>query len=79
MHIINNIRSYILEEEFKLTYLDNKINIVNYDSINHFDSNKVLISYENKSVVIKGKDLVVSRLMNDEALIEGEVINIEFR
>ena len=43
MSIINNIRSYILDEEFKITYLNNRINIVNYDSIGHFDNNKVLI------------------------------------
>ena len=79
MRIINNIRSYILEEEFKLTYLHNKINIVNYDTIGHFDNNKVSINYNNKKLIIKGNNLVVSKLMNDEVLIEGDIINIEFR
>ncbi len=79
MRIINSIRSYILEEEFKLTFLNNRINIVNYESIGHFDNNRVLINYNDGQVVIKGKSLVVSKLMNNEILIEGKIINIEFR
>ncbi len=79
MSIINNIRSYILDEEFKITYLNNRINIVNYDSIGHFDNNKVLINYDDKRITIKGNNLVVSKLMNNEVLIEGVISNIEFR
>lgn len=79
MSIINNIRSYILEEEFKLTFLNNRINIVNYETIGHFDNNKVMIGYDNGQVIIKGNNLVVSKLMNNEILIEGKIINIEFR
>ena len=79
MRIINSIRSYILEEEFKLTFLNNRINIVNYESIGHFDNNRVLINYNDGQVFIKGKSLVVSKLMNNEILIEGKIINIEFR
>ena len=79
MSIINNIRSYILDEEFKITYLNNRINIVNYDSIGHFDNNKVLINYDDKRITIKGNNLIVSKLMNNEVLIEGVISNIEFR
>lgn len=79
MGIVNGIRSYILEEEFKLTYVFNKINILNYDSIGHFDNNKVIINYSEGQVIIKGSNLVVSKLMNDEVLIEGKISNIEYR
>ena len=79
MRIINNIRSYILEDEFKLTFLHNLINIVNYESIGHFDNNKVLINYANGKVIIKGNNLVVSKLMNNEVLIKGRITNIEYR
>ena len=43
MSVIKNIRSYILEEEFKITILDGRINIVNYTNIGHFDDNKVIV------------------------------------
>ena len=79
MNVINGIRSYILEDDSKITIINNKINITNYIDIGHIDSNKVTIKLDNKNVIIKGIDLVVSKLVNDEILITGKFDNIEFR
>lgn len=79
MNIINGIRSYVLDNEPRITILNNKINIVNYKDIGHFDSNKIVVKVENGEVVVKGQNLVVSKLMNDEILITGDYNNIEFR
>lgn len=79
MRIINSLRSYILEEEFKITILNNKVNIVNYTNIGLIDTNMVVIYYSDGKVTIKGNNLVVSRLMNDEILISGDINSIEFR
>lgn len=79
MNIINGIRSYILENDLKITILDNKINIVNYIDIGHFDSNKIVVKTNNRDIIIKGNDLVVSKLMSSEILITGEFNIIEFR
>lgn len=79
MNIIDGIRSYILENDSKITIINNKINITNYLDIGHFDSNKVIVKLENKNIIIKGINLVVSKLVNDEILISGEFNNIEFR
>lgn len=74
-----NLRNYILENDFKIIYLTNKLNIVNYSDISHFDNNKIIINYKDGSVLISGKNLVVSKLVSDELLIEGSINNIEFR
>jgi sporulation protein YqfC len=79
LNIINGIRSYILENDLKITILDNKINIVNYIDIGHFDSNKIVVKTNNRDIIIKGNDLVVSKLMSSEILITGEFNIIEFR
>ena len=79
MSIIKNIRTYIREDELKITILNNKINILNYLDIGHFDSNKILIKCKDKDIVISGENLVVSKLINDELLITGSFNNIEFR
>ena len=47
-----NLRNYILESDFKIIYLTNKLNIVNYNDISHFDSNKIIINYSDGSVLI---------------------------
>ena len=79
MNIINGIRSYILDNDLKITIVNNKINIVNYKDIGHFDSDKVIVKVEKGQIVVKGSDLVVSKLMNSEILITGNFSNIEFR
>ena len=79
MNIINGIRSYINDSDTKLTIFNNKINIVNYIDIGHFDNNKIVVKLKNKNIIIKGNELVVSKLINDEILITGEFNNIEFR
>lgn len=79
MNLMNSFRSYLLDEEFKITMIENKIDVVNYDSIGHFDSSKVMIHYKNKTLVIKGKKLVVSRLLSDEVLVTGEIKGIEIQ
>lgn len=79
LNIINGIRSYILEQELKITIVNNKINIINYKDIGHFDSNKVIVKADNSEIIVKGSDLVVSKLMSDEILITGNFTNIEFR
>lgn len=79
MNIINGIRSYVMDYELKITILKSKINIVNYKDIGHFDSNKIVVKGKDKDIIIKGSELVVSKLLNDEILITGNFSNIEFR
>ncbi len=74
-----NLRNYILESDFKIIYLTNKLDIVNYNDISHFDSNKIIINYKDGSILITGKNLVVSKLLSDELLIEGSIYKLEFR
>ncbi len=79
MQLIKNLRSYLLEDEFQIRILNGRVNVVNYDSIGHFDSNKVIIKKQNDSIVITGDHLVVSKLMTDEILITGKIKNVELR
>ena len=79
MKIIDVIRNYVIEQEFEIRIINNKVDVINYKDIGHFDSNKVIINYSDGSVVIKGNNLVVSKLMNDEILIGGEIKGLELR
>lgn len=79
MDIIKNVRDFILEEEFELKVLEGRIDIINYTTIGHFDNSKVIIYYNKGEVIIKGENLTVNKLMNDEVLITGKVSSIELR
>ena len=79
MDIMSGIRSYIYENDTKITILNNKINIANYIDIGHFDSKKIVVKLNNKNIIINGNNLVVSKLLDSEILITGEFSSIEFR
>ncbi len=79
MRLFKKMHTYIFENEFKINYINNKLNIVNYTEIKHFDNDNIIINDKEKQINIKGKNLVVSKLMSNELLIEGYIKQIEFR
>ena len=79
MKIMERARNYLLDETFNMRILKNKIDICNYESIGYLDDNLIIINYRNGEIKIKGENLVVSKLLNDEILISGEIKNIEMR
>lgn len=79
MKLFNEMRSFILENEFSIHVYHHKMSVVNYESIGHFDSREVRIYHTNGELIVKGQELVVSKLMQEEILIEGMIQSIEFR
>lgn len=79
MEIINRIRNYLLEEEFGIQLYPDKVDVVNYKRIGHFDSEKVMIDYDLGTLVIKGERLVVSKLLQEEVLVTGIIKSVELR
>ncbi|CCY46005.1 unknown [Firmicutes bacterium CAG:822] len=77
--MLKDLRTYILENEFKINILIGKIDIVNYIEIDHFDDTKIMVRYEKGLVVIKGENLTISKLLNDELLILGKIKSFEFK
>ena len=77
--MLNHLRSYILETDFKITILKNKIDIVNYTEIDHFDDTKIIIRFKEGHLIIKGENLTISKLLNDELLIIGKAKTIDFQ
>ena len=75
----NMIRSYFKEDELEIRVYKDKVDIINYTSIGHFDSNKVIVYYEDGHMIVTGFNLVVSKLLKDEVLIVGNIKNIELR
>ncbi|MBE6149400.1 MAG: hypothetical protein E7170_01590 [Firmicutes bacterium] len=79
MNIFRTTKDFILEDNLKIIYFDNKINIVNYKKITGFDSNKIIVDCDTKLVIISGNNLVITKLLLDELLISGEIDKVEFR
>lgn len=75
--MFSKVREYIKDLEFRLILFEDRLLAVNYDSILSLESDTISFLVSNKKIIIKGKELTLSRLLEKEVLIGGEVINIE--
>ena len=64
MSLVRRARNYLLDETFNMRVLRDKIDICNYESIGYLDNDLIIIYYEDGEVKIKGKNLVVSKLLD---------------
>lgn len=76
MKIFNKLENYLNEQEYKMVIRDNQINIVNYDEIVDFSSNKIIIKKMTNLIIIDGKNLTISKMLDNEVLISGIISNI---
>lgn len=79
MNVITKLNNYIKDNDYKITYFKNYIDVSNYIEIKEFSSNKIVVKYKNGINIINGSNLVISKMLDNEILISGEINNIEFR
>lgn len=77
--MLKDIRSYILDNKFKINIYENNIDIVNYKEIDHFDDKIIIVRHEKGILTVKGENLIITKLVEDELLINGKIRNIEFK
>ncbi len=77
--MFSKLRNYIKQEETKIYYIKNKINVINYKKILVFEDNKILIEIIDDILEIKGANLIIKRFEKEELLVEGSIYSITFR
>ena len=75
--MIEKIVNYIKNDSLKIIYWNNSVNIQNYNKIIEIDDNLVRILHNNKIIVIKGNNLKLNKLLDNEILITGIITKIE--
>lgn len=75
--MLKNIVSYVRNNEFYINIWKNKINIVNFKEIVIMEEEKVVIMSDDGKIVIRGKDLSINKLLDNELLITGKFNSIE--
>ncbi len=73
----NFISNYINDKEFRFTVYDNKIHIINFNKIITLEDNYISILSSSKKINIKGLNLVLVKLLDNELLIKGTITSIE--
>lgn len=73
----NILYNYINDKEFRLTVYENKIHIINFKRIITLEDNYISLLSQNKKINIKGINLLLAKLLDNELLIKGNISSIE--
>ena len=77
--MIKKIINYIKDNKFKIIYINNSVDIVNYDNILEVKDDVVTIVKEDKMIFIRGNNLKLNKLLDNEILITGVILKIELQ
>ena len=76
MKLISKLDRYLEDKNYEIILKENKVNIINFKEIIDFSTNKISLRCDNKIVNIEGKNLIISKMLDDELLITGTIYNI---
>ena len=76
--LVRVLDNYVNDKNFSIIYKNNKLDIINYSKILDFSDTKISISYFNNIYIINGTNLVISKMMEEELLITGNIESISF-
>ena len=75
--MLRNLINYVKDDDYLIGVYSNKVYIYNYKKIIDLDNSYITIDLGSKRIKIKGKNLNVNKLENNEILINIEVEGLE--
>ena len=75
--MFDKLDRYLTDREYKIIYKNNYLNIINYIEILDFNEYEISIKYDRGITRIIGSNLVISKMLDDELLIVGNIEKIE--
>lgn len=75
--MLNRLKEYINDNEFRLTVFSDRVHVMNFLNIVSLEEERISFLTNKGRVIIKGKNLCLNKLLDDEVLISGTIMNIE--
>ena len=76
MRLINKLDRYLENKDYEIIVKENSINVINFKEIIDFSMNKISLKCDDKIIIVEGKELIISKMLDDELLITGIIFNI---
>lgn len=76
MRLISKLDRYLEDKNYEIIIKENQVNVINFREIIDFSINKISLRCDNKIINIEGKNLIISKMLDDELLITGNIYNI---
>ena len=79
MRLFEYFDRYLVDNDFKVVITKNYLNIVNYLEVIDFSVKEISIRYSEGEMIVKGNNLVLSKMQDEELLIKGEIKSILYK
>ena len=76
MRLISKLDRFLENQNYDIIIKENKVNIINFKEIIDFSVNHISLRCDNKIINIEGKDLIISKMLDEEVLITGIISNV---
>ena len=76
MRLISKLDRYLENKNYEIILKDSSVNIINFSEIIDFSMNKISIRCDNKIINVEGKNLIISKMLDDELLVTGNISNL---
>lgn len=77
MKLLEKIDNYLTDKEYKIIYKKNYLNIINYTEVIDFTDKEIKIKYKEGITKIYGINLVISKMLDNELLITGNIDKLD--
>lgn len=75
--MLNYITNYFKKNEYMITTYENGLYIYNYLKIIDLNNNRIEVLVKDKRVLVDGENIAVIKLLANELLLKGKIINIK--
>jgi sporulation protein YqfC len=76
MRLISKLDRYLENKNYEIILKDSSVNIINFSEIIDFSMNKISVRCDNKIINVEGKNLIISKMLDDELLVTGNISNL---
>ena len=76
MKLISKLDRYLEDKNYEIILKDSSVNIINFSEIIDFSMNKISVRCDNKIINVEGKNLIISKMLDEEVLITGVIFNV---
>ena len=77
MHIVNNIKNFLYDQKFFVSFWNNNVHIFNYLKLVSFNDFEIKLKMEEFDLRVLGAHLKITKMEEKELIINGTIKNIE--
>lgn len=78
MHILNNLKNYLYDQNYIVNIYDNYLYLFNYAELLKMANDFLKVKFDTFEIEVKGKDFLIYKMTKKEMLIKGSIDNVRF-